>query len=823
MRFDRLLQRLLHASNTRLAATRSRARRAVGRSFAGRCRLVESLEVRMVLTTFYVDANLTLTVDRDSSGGLTPGDQVTFGQGQAYEQSNLTYGTAPADGDMGTAFNSIGQALSSPLLQNGDTIDVAGGTYREGSLTIDKSVTLKGTAPGSVFLEPTLGNLGSGFGITITANADNVTIADLFVHGFGNGLSAAGVETLTLRDVALQSFRPITAVFPPAPQYDGISGVQNLNLVSTSDEPAHVTIQAYRIDRGALPPLTGGYIDGLGSLAIGDIGRLSITTGGGGDTFNVSPLFDTAISIDADDPSSQSGTGDALTANLAGVEGPAITLSSDASGASGSWVFANRQPIHFSHIETLTQSSALAHGQAWLNVEEGVDSGNQVVARFTDSQGAIAADYSASIAWGDGSTSAGQVSYDATSGLFSVSGSHIYQEDGIDFTAVTLHRNGYADVTIAGYAMVREAPIVGTGIRLVGSPSTPIITAPDGKSAKVAIFSHGDGREAFANPGSATIDWGDGTTSPGTVEQYPPGDPNAGSYYVTGIHAFQEPGQYAITVTVYDDGNPTTIASQAIIAFPAITSPLTPPNVVSPPYTTTTPHTGSQTDSEAPASSPSDSSPNAAEQPSANERFVAAAFNDLLSRQVDPDGLKYWSAKLDSGASRQEVVAGIQESDEYRHDEINALFQTYLHRDADPDALAADNKLLVEGVTLEQLATRIVSSDEYFQQSGGTNDGFLAGLFQEALHRRIDDGAKTAFEHALSQGATRAQIADRVFASQEYRTLEVQTLYQQTLGRRAEAAGENYWVEQLAHGLRDEQLLAALLGSQEYFDDVTVS
>ena len=44
----------------------------------GRGSLLESLEARIVLTTFYVDANLALTADRDSSGGITAGDQVTF-------------------------------------------------------------------------------------------------------------------------------------------------------------------------------------------------------------------------------------------------------------------------------------------------------------------------------------------------------------------------------------------------------------------------------------------------------------------------------------------------------------------------------------------------------------------------------------------------------------------------------------------------------------------------------------------------------------------------------------------------------------------------
>src|SRR5690242_19816839 len=134
MSFDALARRLLSCSSSRLrrpAAVRS------ARQSPRRRSMCESLEARMVLTTFYVDANLALVADRDASGGLSAGDQVTFGQGQAYEQANLTYDAAPASGDAVTAFSSIGQALASSLLQDGDTINIAGGTYTEG-VTINK-------------------------------------------------------------------------------------------------------------------------------------------------------------------------------------------------------------------------------------------------------------------------------------------------------------------------------------------------------------------------------------------------------------------------------------------------------------------------------------------------------------------------------------------------------------------------------------------------------------------------------------------------------------------------------------------------------------
>src|SRR5205807_1475685 len=66
-----------------------------------------------------------------------------------------------------------------------------------------------------------------------------------------------------------------------------------------------------------------------------------------------------------------------------------------------------------------------------LSAVEGAASASQTVATFTDpgtSAGEILTDYSASIDWGDSSSSAGTISLSA--GVFTVKGSHTYAEEG---------------------------------------------------------------------------------------------------------------------------------------------------------------------------------------------------------------------------------------------------------------------------------------------------------------------------------------------------------------------------------------------------------
>jgi photosystem II stability/assembly factor-like uncharacterized protein len=88
-----------------------------------------------------------------------------------------------------------------------------------------------------------------------------------------------------------------------------------------------------------------------------------------------------------------------------------------------------------------------------------------VVATFTDADpAATASDYSASIDWGDGTTSAGSVSA-APSGGFQVAGSHSYGEDG------TFH----IKVTISDAAATTTA----TATASVSQPTNPVLAALD--------------------------------------------------------------------------------------------------------------------------------------------------------------------------------------------------------------------------------------------------------------------------------------------------------------------------------------------------------
>ncbi|HVX11159.1 MAG TPA: DUF4214 domain-containing protein [Pirellulales bacterium] len=900
----------------------------------------ETLELRALLTTFYVDNSLLVTADRDSSGGLSAGDQVTFGHGQTYQQTDLTYDAAPVDGDTGTAFSSIGQALASSLVQAGDTVEIAGGTYNE-AVTIDKSLTLQGEGA-VVIAAPTT---GSGTGITINDDPDTVTLQNLSVQNFQTSLSDSGGGTLNLVD------------FSSIDGESSISKVDYLNVVSNStaqhqvtvavDQPIYVIADVSVIHPMPIlgPPsnVPGGTNNNLDYLSINSLLNLTFsgvkvlsfaTAPGSKDNIWVNPLPDTTVNIDGDDSTSAGIPGDTLNLTTNYSENTGLIASQSAAGISGSWTSNGGQPINFSNIASLLPGIAPMSTPAIVGTQ-GVDTGSQVVAQFIDpiANGQTVSD-TATISWDDGSTSsAGTITYDAATGVYSVLGNHTYAEGGAytvsvslgtpngnlalpgataniagngtpyltevagwtlmptvgqsvhnmdiasfndslhlpvsDYTAeinwgdgtsspglltmggdpeftvfgehvynqsgddqivVTILRNGTVAGTLTATAIVSDEPIDYTEETLSGTAGVPV----GGTSGVVVAKFEEDLVESSTF--QATIDWGDGTTTTGTVSEQDNLSSlmvNRPNWQVTGSHTYVQPGTYDVTVELaeyFSPQYPNDVVSQRVTTItiaasgtdtPTSTPTQTPTNTPTSTPTPTPTTTGSpgSTGSTGTGGNTGGSAPTTGSTPTLDEQFVMRVYQDLLSRPAETTGLAYWSAQLSAGMSRSQMVSVIEESEEYRRDDVESLFSQFLQRAADPATLAADANALARGESDEQLAAQIIGSDEYYALHGGSTDGFLNGLFQDVLHRPIDASAEAALEPALAAGVSRQQIAAIVFGSHEYATDLVNSVYVDLLDRNADDAASAYWSAQVQNGLTDEQLIAAIAASDEFYRD----
>jgi FG-GAP-like repeat len=204
----------------------------------------------------------------------------------------------------------------------------------------------------------------------------------------------------------------------------------------------------------------------------------------------------------------------------------------------------------------VVDASVVATGGFTVTAAEGSDSGSQTVATFTDPAGPEAlTDYSANIAWGDGTTSSGTITFNSSNSTFTVSGNHTYAEEGSDSITVIIHHDAAADVSVTSTAQISDVAVLATG--------DFTLTAAEGASTgvqTVASFTDPAGPEPVANY-SANISWGDGSSSAGTITF----NSSTEVFTVSGAHAYAEQGSFAITVTIQHETAPAATASSSAV------------------------------------------------------------------------------------------------------------------------------------------------------------------------------------------------------------------------------------------------------------------
>jgi hypothetical protein len=188
-----------------------------------------------------------------------------------------------------------------------------------------------------------------------------------------------------------------------------------------------------------------------------------------------------------------------------------------------------------------------------------------------DAAGEVDPSLTATINWGDGSTSAAtRISWPdcGDCGNVEVSGSHVYDAN-IPATkkyqvTITLHDDGGQSATSeAGSIAIADAALT------ADANKTLTATATKSSTAVVGSFKDAAGGQAKAADFTASINWGDSLTSAGTVTQTA-----SGAFSVSGSHTYAAAGTKAITVTVTDqEGSTVTLHATATVAPPVL--PLT--------------------------------------------------------------------------------------------------------------------------------------------------------------------------------------------------------------------------------------------------------
>jgi streptogramin lyase len=297
------------------------------------------------------------------------------------------------------------------------------------------------------------------------------------------------------------------------------------------------------------------------------------------------------------------------------------------------------------------------------------------------------------------------------------------------------------------------------------TPAAALTVSPD-NTFKGPVATFVDPKvSAPAGAYSATIYWGDGTNSPGSVS-------GAGQFVVTGTHAFGAGfAQTSTPLEVFLNGpNAVSTAAAASVA------------VVNPQAT-----------------------------------FIENLYVDLLHRQAEPAGLTSWMEQIGKGMTRADVALGVERSAEYAANTVAHLYASLLNRAPDQAGLNSFVGLLEQGDRVEQIEQIFLGSPEYYQRAGSNPAGLLSAFYRDVLGREIDSTGAMDFGRMLAAGIPAGAIASLLLSSAEFEQDRVESLYSLLLDRAADAGGLAGFMTDLKLGVSDAQVLAIMAGSAEYF------
>ncbi len=209
-----------------------------------------------------------------------------------------------------------------------------------------------------------------------------------------------------------------------------------------------------------------------------------------------------------------------------------------------------------------------------------------------------------------------------------------------------------------------------------------------------------------------------------------------------------------------------------------------------------------------------------------SDSWVRSLFETVLHREPTPTEINTYLAPLignDTNALRYQLALQLLTSQNGTLSEINQMYQNLVPNgspsQADSLAIQAD---LASGMRMEQVAQLISASNGNYYNYVVTHNagevGFIGGVYQSVLGRPASNNDISFWINVHANfGVSNEQIAETILASPEHRAQILQGYYQAYLHRSLDPSGLNFWLNAMAAGMTEDQVLSAIVGSNEYF------
>ena len=144
--------------------------------------------------------------------------------------------------------------------------------------------------------------------------------------------------------------------------------------------------------------------------------------------------------------------------------------------------------------------------------------------------------------------------------------------------------------------------------------------------------------------------------------------------------------------------------------------------------------------------------------------------------------------RLDAGQTRIQVIETFERTPEALQAKVAHWYQDALGWNAPLAQLKFDpgvvfwSTLLAAGQTDNAVLARILSTNDYLAASGGTNEGFVTGLYQSLLGRSTDPDGLNYFVGLLRGGMSRGDLIQRLQTTVEAKRTKVAGWYHELPG-----------------------------------------
>ena len=220
---------------------------------------------------------------------------------------------------------------------------------------------------------------------------------------------------------------------------------------------------------------------------------------------------------------------------------------------------------------------------------------------------------------------------------------------------------------------------------------------------------------------------------------------------------------------------------------------------------------------------------------------VYAVYDGLLGRAPDPLGMEGWAHALNHGLSVSDMAQAFLASPEGQVRAgaldnpafVEQLYGSTLHRHSDAAGLQGWTSALAQGASRAEVALGFALSPEHLANIQGAFDkgvfvpdadaAATARLYYGILDRAPDAAGLAAWTSAVQHGTALTSVAQQFLASPEAQakfgdvsdTMFVSNLYDNALGRSADASGLQGWTSALQHGTSRADVAVQIAESQE--------